>query len=372
MVGGQPDYHQTVTPKTVPVTSPFVAQVESSHQVDIVARVNGFLDKILYKEGDVVKAGQVLFTMDRKPFQAQVDAARGEVEQREAQLWTAKANLGRIEPLAAKNAASKSDLDNATGSVKSAAASLFEAKARLEKAELDLTYTTITSPVTGASGKALLREGAYLSALGQAAKLTYVAVLDPIWVEFSVSQNELATNRQQVEKGLLVMPKNQNFDVAVELSDGTRYPYKGKLSFADPSFSPQTGTFMVRAELANPKGVLRPGMFVKVYVDGAVRPNAIVVPQKAVQQTDNGHVVTVVNDKGQAEPRPVIVGDWVGDEWIIKQGLKGGEKVITSGFQRLAPGAPVKVITPEEAAAKAAAVAPKPETTATPATPAAK
>ena len=362
-----------VTPKTVPVTTPFVAQVESSHQVEIVARVNGFLEKILYKEGDVVKAGQVLFLMDQKPFKAQVNAARGEVENRQAQLWTAKANLDRIQPLAAQDAASKSDLDNATGAVKSAEAALFEAKARLDKAELDLGYTTITSPVSGVSSQALLREGAFLSAAGQSSKLTYVARLDPIWVNFSVSQNEMATNQQEVAKGRLSVPKNQNYDVEVELSDGTRYPYTGKLSFADPSFSQQTGTFLVRAELPNPKGALRPGMFVKVYVKGAVRPNAIVVPQKAVQQTANGHIVYVVNDKGQAELRPVVVGDWIGDDWIINQGLTAGDKVIVEGFQRLAPGAPVKPISPEEAAAKkAAAGAAKPETTAKPAAPAGK
>lgn len=350
----------TVAPKTVPITTPFVAQAESSHQVEIVARVNGFLEKILYKEGEVVKAGQVLFLMDQKPFKAQVNASRGEVENRQAQLWTAKSNLDRIQPLAAQDAASKSDLDNAVGAVKSAEASLYEAKSRLEKAELDLSYTTIKSPVSGVSGQALLREGAYLSPVGQAAKLCYVARLDPIWINFSVSQNEMATNQQEVAKGRLTVPKNQNYDVEVELSDGTRYPHTGKLSFADPSFSQQTGTFLVRAELPNPKGALRPGMFVKVHVKGAVRPNAIVVPQKAVQQTANGHVVYLVNDKGQAELRPVMVGEWVGDEWVINQGLKGGDKIIVEGFQRLAPGAPVKVITPEEAAAKAAAAAVKP------------
>jgi membrane fusion protein (multidrug efflux system) len=341
----------TVTPKTVPITTPFVAQAESSHQVEIVARVNGFLEKILYKEGDVVKAGQVLFLMDQKPFKAQVNAARGEVENRKAQLWTAKANLDRIQPLAAQDAASKSDLDNAVGAVKSAEAAVYEAKSRLEKAELDLGYTTIKSPVDGISSRSLMREGAYLTPMGPTSQLTYVAKLDPIWINFSVSQNEMATNQQEVAKGRLSVPKNMNYDVEVELSDGTRYPHTGKLSFADPSFSQQTGTFLVRAELPNPKGVLRPGMFVKVHVKGAVRPNAIVVPQKAVQQTANGHVVYLVNDKGQAELRPVMVGEWVGDEWVINQGLKGGDKIIVEGFQRLAPGAPVKIVTPEEAAA---------------------
>lgn len=344
----------TATPKTIPVTSSFVAQAESSHQVEVVARVSGFLEKILYREGELVKAGQVLFVMDKKPFQAQVDASRGEMERTRAQLWTAKANLDRIRPLAEQDAASKSDLDNAIGAVQSAEAAVYEAKARLDKAELDLGYTTIKSPVDGISSRSLMREGAYLTPMGPTSQLTYVAKLDPIWINFSVSQNEIAKMQEEVAKGQLMRPKDMGYEVEIELSDGTRYPYKGRLSFADPSFSKDTGTFLVRAEFPNPKSVLRPGMFVKAYVEGAVRPSAIVVPQKAVQQTANGHVVYVVNDKGQAELRPVIVGDWVGDEWVINQGLKGGDKVIVEGFQRLAPGAPVKVVAPGAAPAGAA------------------
>jgi membrane fusion protein (multidrug efflux system) len=356
----------TVTPQTVPVTVPFVAQAESSHQVEIVARVNGFLEKILYKEGDVVKAGQVLFLMDQKPFRAQVSAAQGEVANREAQLWTARANLDRIKPLAEQDAASKSDLDNAIGAVQSAEAALYEASARLEKAELDLGYTTIKSPVSGVSGQSQMREGAYLAPTGSSSLLTYVATLDPIWINFSVSQNQMARNQLEAAEGRLILPADNAYEVAIDLSDGSRYPHVGRLSFADPSFRKDTGTFLVRAELPNPQGVLRPGMFVKAYIKGAVRPDALVVPQKAVQQTANGHVVYVVGADEKAELRPVVVGEWVDSDWVINQGLKAGDRVIIEGFQRLAPGAPVKVVTPEAAAAA------KPEPTTTPAPPAAK
>ena len=130
----------------------------------------------------------------------------------------------------------------------------------------------------------------------------------------------------------------------LELSDGKRYPHRGKVNFADPSFSKETGTFLVRAEVPNPKEELRPGMFVKAFLKGAVRPNAIVIPQKAVQQTSNGHTVYVASAKDQAEIRPVVVGDWIGEDWIINKGLKAGDRVIVEGFQRLAPGAPVKVV----------------------------
>ncbi len=332
-----------VEPQTVPVATSFVAQVESSHQVEIRARVNGFLEKILYREGEVVKQGQTLFLMDKKPFVAQVEAARGALENHKAQLWTAQANLNRIQPLTELDAASKSDLDNAIGAVKSAEAAVHSAQARLDDAEINLGYTVIKSPVTGVTGQALVREGTYLTA-GPGGNLSYVAQLDPIWVNFSVSQNQLVSARQQEAAGLMVPPPNSEYVVEIELSGGEKYPHSGKLSFVDPSFNTDTGTFLVRAELPNPDAKLQPGMFVKATATGAMRPNALVVPQRAVQQTANGHVVFLVSSEGTAEVRPVFVGDWLGQDWIIEKGLKPGDEIITDGFQRLAPGAAVKVV----------------------------
>lgn len=332
-----------VESETVPVTVSFVAQVESSHQVEIMARVNGFLEKILYREGEVVQQGQTLFLMDQKPFIAQVEAARGSLTNTKAQLWTAQANLNRIKPLAELDAASKSDLDNATGSVKSAKAAVHSAQAQLDNAELNLGYTVIKAPVTGVTGEALVREGAYLTA-GSGGHLSYVAQVDPVWVNFSISQNQLAASKQQQAAGTLIPAPNHEYHVELELADGNKYPHSGKLSFVDPSFNTDTGTFLARAELPNPEAKLQPGMFVKATLTGATRPNALVVPQRAVQQTANGHVVYVVSSQGTAEIRPVIVGDWVEQDWIITKGLNSGEQVITDGFQRLAPGAPVKVV----------------------------
>lgn len=356
----------TLTPRTVPVTVPFVAQVESSHQVEILARVSGFLDKILYKEGEMVKAGQIMFRIDPKPFQAAVAAARGEVENRQAQLWTAKANLDRVKPLAEQDAASKSDLDNTTGEVLSAEAALYSAKANLDKAELDLGYTTIHAPVSGVSGEAFFREGTYLTA-GASGRLSYVARIDPIWVTFSLSQNQMMQRQQEIAAGHLNRPDDFNYQIEVELPDGSRYPYVGKLNFISPTFNQETGTFLLRAELPNANGELRPGMFVKANVKGDTRPNSLVVPQKAVQQTDNGHVVYLVTADGKAEIRPVIVGEWIGNDWVIKQGLKAGEQVIVDGFQRLKPGGPIKAVAAATATSPAA-----PAPAAAPAAPATK
>jgi membrane fusion protein, multidrug efflux system len=338
----------TVQPRTVPVSVPFVAQIQSSHQVDVVARVSGFLEKIGYHEGGEVREGQVLFQIDRKPFLAAVEAVRAEVEIRESQLWTARASYNRIKPLADQNAASKSDLDNAIGAVKSAEAGLQQARANLDKTNLDLGYTTIASPVSGFAGQSKIREGGYIAAGSPSATLTYVAKIDPAWVDFSISQNEQSDAIKEVESGRLVEPKGNRYTIALELADGSRYPQIGVVNFSEPSFNKETGTFLVRAEIPNPKGDLRPGMFVKAYLTGATRPNALAVPQRSVQQTANGHVIYIANAKGEAEVRPVTVGDWVGPDWIITRGLKAGERVIVDGFMKLTPGMPVRLVPPEQ------------------------
>ncbi|HET9736267.1 MAG TPA: efflux RND transporter periplasmic adaptor subunit [Burkholderiales bacterium] len=348
-----------VEPKDVPVAREFVAQTESSRQVNIVARVSGFLDKIAYQEGEVVKQGQLLFQLDPKPFQAQLEAARGALQSQQARLRTTEANLARVKPLAEKNALSQADLDRAQGEFDNAKAAVFSAEAKLKEGELNLGYATIRSPVTGLASRALQRQGAYVSATAESANLTYVAAMDPIWVTFSVSQNLAAKWREENAKRQVIEPANRQYTVDLVLSDGTRYPHTGKISFADPSFSQETGSFMVRAVLPNPKQELRPGMFVTAFVRGAVRPGAIVVPQLAVQQGSNGHLVYVVKADGNAEVRPVVVGDYYGDkDIVIQSGLHAGDRVVVEGVLRVVPGQPVKVVEPGAVDAKPAAAKP--------------
>ena len=351
----------TVAPREIPYAMNFVAQTESSRQVDIVARVSGFLDRIAYQEGELVKEGQLLFQLDPKPFEAQLEAARGELQAQQARFTTAQANLGRVKPLAQQNALSQADLDKAQGEFDSAKAAVFAASAKVKEAELNLGYTTIRSPVTGLASRALQRQGAYVNSLSETAKLTYVAAVDPIWVTFSVSQNQVARNREEADKGLILRPKNEDYQVDIVLPDGKPFPEKGKINFADPSFSQDTGSFMVRAVLPNPKRELRPGMFVTAYVRGAVRPNAVVIPQLAVQQGSNGHLVYVIKQDGTAEVRPVLVGDYYGDkEIVIPNGLQAGDRVVVDGVLRVVPGQPVKIVEPGQAgAAKAGGAAPK-------------
>jgi membrane fusion protein (multidrug efflux system) len=335
----------TVQPQTVPYIATFVAQTESSRQVDIVARVSGYLDRIAYQEGELVKEGQLLFQLDPKPFQAQLQAAQGELQAQQARHATAAANLKRVKPLVEQRAISQADLDRAQGEFDSSRAAVFSAQAKVREQELNLGYATIRSPVTGLASRALQRQGAYINAMSENAKLTYVAALDPVWVNFSVSQNQLAKTRELVAKGLLEPPPNQIFEVEIAMPDGAVYPEKGRISFADPSFSQETGSFRVRAELPNPKKDLRPGMFVNAKVKGGTRPNAISVPQLAVQQGANGHAVYVVKQDGTAELRPVVVGDYHGDKNIfIVTGLHAGDRVVAEGAMRVVPGQPVKVV----------------------------
>ena len=344
----------TITPQTVPEVFTFVAQTESSQQVDIMARVSGFLDKIAYKEGEVVKEGQVLFQIDPKPFQAQLDAARGELLAQQARHTTAAANLARVKPLAEKNALSQSDLDRAQGDFDSSKAAVFSAQAKVNEAELNLGYTTIRSPVAGFSGQAQMRQGAYVSSQSSQAKLTYVAKVEPMWVNFSVSQNQLAKQTDQLQKGVLIAPKNRDYDLEIVMADGSSYPNRGKINFADPSFSSDTGSFLVRAVVPNPQRKLQPGMFVTAKVHGTVRPNAVVIPQLAVQQGSNGHLVYVIKEDGTAEVRPVVVGDYHGDkDIVIVDGLKAGDRVVTEGALKVVPGKPVQIV--EAGAAKGAA-----------------
>ncbi len=330
----------TVERKEVPITAVYVAQTQSSQAVEIRARVSGFLNKRVYTEGAVVKAGQVLFQMDPKPFQAQVDAQKAALQRNVAANEVAKANLARTKPLAQQNALSQKDLDDAQGQFDQTAAAVEQGKAQLTEAQLNLSYTTIVSPVAGASSYANVADGTYLNA--QNSLLTTVSVLTPMWINFSVSENEVERIRGRVKSGFLRLPPGGEFVVEIEMVDGTLFPYTGRITFADPSYNPSTGTFLLRATVNNPAGVLRPNQYVRVRLQGAVHPNAIVVPLRAVQQGAKGHFVWVVNQNNRAELRPVVVSEWKGEGWLIAEGLETGDRVVVDGGIRVTEGAAVQ------------------------------
>lgn len=326
---------------TIPSVYHSIGYAESSHPVEIRARVEGYLEEIAYIEGSEVKLGQLLFKLDQRPFIAAVEQAKGSLAREKALLWNAKQAVDRLTPLYAKHAASKKDLDDATASLLASEASVQVAKANLDTAEINLSYTIITSPINGLAGKSNFREGALISP-GPNNLMTSVDALDPIWVYFSISENEILKINKDVKNHTLVLPKDDNYDVEVILADGTVYPSKGRVNFASPTYDQRTGTLTVRAQFSNPQDVIKPGQFLRVKVLGTLRPNAIYVPQKALLEGKSGMYVYVVRD-GKAFIQNVIVGDWYGSDWIITEGLKEGEEVIIDGVNKVGQGSLVRV-----------------------------
>jgi membrane fusion protein (multidrug efflux system) len=344
----------TVIATDVPFVGEFVGETESSQEVEIRARVEGFLESIKYREGAVVNKGDVLFEMDRKPFEAALSAARAEMLAQQARLETASANLKRVGPLAAEDALSQKDLDDAKGAKDAAAAAVEGARSRVQQAEINLSYTTILSPVTGVTSFARKQPGSFI-APGPDSLLTYVSALDPMRVNFSVSENEQLKFNKMIAEGKLRPADEHKYSVQVVLADGTVVPAPGHITFGDASFSKETGTFLVRAELPNKDGTLRPGQFVRVLMGGPSWADAIQVPQRAVMQGPQGNFVWVVDADSKAQLRPVTVGPLTGDLWLIAEGLQDGERIVVDGGLRLAPGVPVKAMSPEEVAEAAAA-----------------
>ncbi|MBA4418027.1 MAG: hypothetical protein C0392_08975 [Syntrophus sp. (in: bacteria)] len=194
----------------------------------------------------------------------------------------------------------------------------------------------MAAPVAGLSSYARVQEGAYVNQ--QNSLLTYVAQTDPIWVNFSVSENDVLKFRRQARAGLVRMPKGEHYHIEIILADGYVYPRKGVISFSDAEYNQQTWTFLVRSTFPNPKDMLRPGQFVTVHLIAAVRPNAIAVPQRAVQQGAKSHFLWVVGKEGKVEARPVRIGDWIKNDVFVEQGLRTGEQVVVDGALTLQPG----------------------------------
>ena len=340
----------TVNATDVPYVAEFVGETESSQEVEIRARVEGFLETIAYREGSLVNKGDVLFQMDRKPFEAALAAARAELQAQQARLGTASANLNRVGPLAAEDALSQKDLDDAKGSRDAAIAAVEGARSRVQQAEINLSYTTILSPVTGVTSFARKQPGSFI-APGPDSLLTYVSALDPMRVNFSVSENEQLKFNKLIGEGKLRAAADRKYSVKIILADGSVVPAPGQITFGDASFSKETGTFLVRAELPNKDGLLRPGQFVRVLMSGATWVDAIEVPQRAVMQGPQGNFVWVVDGDSKAQFRPVKLGPLSGDRWLIEEGLQPGERIVVDGGLKLAPGVPVKPGDPAQAPA---------------------
>ncbi len=331
----------TVEPRSLPVTFEYTGQTAGSREVEVRARVTGILVSRNFTEGAPVKKGQSLYSIDPAPFEAALARAEADVAAAEAREQQARRNAARLRPLLAEKAVSQKESDDAASAEAIGAADVKAARARLAEARLNLGYTKVEAPASGVASRSLRSEGSLVS--GPDVLLTTVMQVDPIWVNFGIPDNEQARLQKDVDAGRLVLPKDGRFEVALRLSDGSIYSRTGKVNFSDVRISPATGTREARAELPNPEGALRPGQFARVILKGAARPNAVAVPQRAVLEGPQGKFVYVVSEKNLAEPRPVEVGEWAGDSWILSSGLKAGERVIVDGVMKIGPGAPVRI-----------------------------
>jgi membrane fusion protein (multidrug efflux system) len=341
----------TVQPQLVLAPFEYTGQTAGSREVEVRARVTGILLSRNFTEGARVTKGQSLYTIDPAPFQAALARAEADVGVAVARLDQARREAVRLRSLVADKFVSQKLYDDAASAEAIGEAELKAARARLTEARLNLEYTRVESPVTGIASRSLRSEGTLVS--GSEVLLTTVTQVDPIWVNFGIPDGERLRLQRESDAGRLVLPKDGRFEVSVRLADGSVYARTGRLAFADIRISGQTGTSDARAELPNPEGRLRPGQFVRVTLRGATRPDAILVPQRAVLEGPQGKFVYVVDAKSTAQPRPVEVGEWAGSDWIVTAGLQAGERVITDGVMRIGPGAPVKLA--EAAAPKPAA-----------------
>jgi len=341
---------QEVRPRTIPVEFEYPAQTAGSREVEVRSRVAGILLKRNYEEGATVRAGQSLFTIDPAQYDAAASRAEADVTAAEARLANASRNAKRLKPLFEARAASQKDYDDAVSAEEVGAADLKAARARLAEARLNSGYTRVESPITGISSRALKSEGTLVA--GPQDLLTTVNQIDPIYVNFGLSESEQGKLRREAAQGTLTLPKDNRFDVTLKFDDGRVYSRPGRLAFTDVRVNNQTGTSDARAEVPNPNGEVRPGQFVRAVLTGAQRPNALTVPQRAVMEGPQGKLVYVVGAGNKAEPRPIVVGEWSGNDWIVLSGLNAGDKVIVDGLVKVFPGAPVQVGDPNAAPGK--------------------
>jgi len=331
----------TVQPRNLPVNFEYVAQISGVREVEVRPRVSGILEKWNFTEGSKVAQGQSLFTIDAAPFRAALARAEADLVSAQASLDQAKRNAARLKPLYDARAVSQKEYDDAASGEQVANANVKATQAAVTEARLNLSYTRVEAPISGITSRALQSEGSLVQA--QQTLLTKISQIDPVHVIFSFTEAEHLKFTRAVADGTLQLPKDGKFDVRLKLADGSEYARPGKVDFTDVRVDPTTGTIEGRAVVANPQGLLRPGQFARVQLSGGMRPNAIAIPQRAVLEGPGTKIVLTVNAQGIVEPRPVQVGDWAADEWIIIGGLKAGDQVIVDGVVKARPGSPVKI-----------------------------
>lgn len=351
----------TATPGDVGLVTELPGRVEASRVAQVRARAAGILQQRLFKEGSDVKAGQALFRIDSAPYAAASESARASQAKAQANLAQASALVERYRPLVSANAISKQDFVNAEAAEKQAIADVAAAKAAVRTADINLGYASVTSPISGRIGRALVTEGA-LVGQGEATPLAVVQQIDPVYVNFTQSASDVFQLRRAMESGQFKRASGgEAASVKLVLGDGSEYGLAGKLLFTDLSVDATTGQVTLRAEVPNPKGELLPGLYLRVRIEQAQASNAITLPQQAVTRTQQGDSVSVVGDDGKVSQRSVKINAAQNNRWVVLDGLKAGEKVMVDGFQKLQmlpPGTPVKPVPWQAPGAPSAPAAP--------------
>lgn len=333
--------------QNVPVLIESVGQTEGSREVEIRARVSGIVQKRMYQEGELARVDAVLFQIERAPYEIALAQSKAALDQEKAKNEQSRRESGRLKQLAAEKAISQKEYDDATSTLKQSDATLAAAEAKLREAELNLSYTAVSAPIAGVTGRAQRSEGSLVTAGTDSALLTTVVQTNPIWVRFSFAESEYAQLRKLAKKA----------EVRLVQADGKVIAGNGRLNFTSSTVDARLGTVQMRAEFANPELALLPGQFVRAQVV-AGEEQAVLVPQSAVMQSDQGRFVWTVAD-GKAVPRPVEAASWLGKDWVIRKGLAEGDSVIIDNLLKLRPGAPVNPNAPGDVPPAGPAGAPK-------------
>ncbi|NKF20822.1 efflux RND transporter periplasmic adaptor subunit [Solimonas marina] len=349
----------TLKAQSVPLTTELPGRTTAYRVAEVRPQVSGVLLKRTFKEGGEVKAGQPLYQIDPAPYKAAYDSAAAALKKAQASATSAQLLADRYTSLVKTNAVSKQDYDNAVASNDQAQADVASAKAALETARINLTYTKVLAPISGRIGRSSVTEGALVTAQ-QTTALATIQQLDPIYVDVTQPSSTLLKLRRELAAGTLKGNGEDEADVHLKFDDGSDYEHQGKLQFAEVEVDPTTSSVTMRAEFPNPDGLLLPGLFVREQLQEATDPNAILVPQRAVTRDPTGDATALVaGADGKVEQRTVKVTRSIGNQWLVSDGLKAGDRVIFTGLQQIKPGMQVKPVEgdPNQADGGAAAAA---------------
>ncbi|MGE6161844.1 efflux RND transporter periplasmic adaptor subunit [Aeromonas salmonicida] len=344
----------------VPLTTEMVGETAGYREIEVRSRVNGILLERTYVEGQPVTAGQELFLIDPAPYKVALEQAKGALAQEQARFNKARADRDRIIPLFKRQVVSRKDYDDTIANYEAAIASRQAAQATVKEAELNLSYTQVTAPIDGMASKSSQSEGSLISTNANSSLLTTITQYNPLYVNFSYSEQDRLNFETSVRKGLIEAKDTTNWRTHIRLADGSVYPQAGKLNFSDNRVDPQTGTIRARAIFDNKEGVLLPGQFVRLTIDLGIRKNAIVVPARAIVQSQADRMVMVVDGDDKVVPRPVRLGPAIAEGVLIESGLDAGERYIVEGLMKARPGSIVKPVSAEEMQAISDQMASKP------------